>query len=409
MTKSHYRARKVCAFIIGVIFFCSGIFKLLDPVGSGLIVESYYNFFHLSFLDFSAKAIAVALSLTETLVGVCLITRIWRKTVAYITAILIGFFTFISLILFIFNPNMDCGCFGEVIRLTHWQTLLKNLIICALAVGAFIPFKDFGHPKRSRYVSFGLVAGAVLLFALYSLMSIPLLDFTSYAVDSEIVAGQVKSKYDFDDYSSNFIYEKNGKYGAFTLDHLPDSTWKYIKTETIKKDNPFEKASVNNLSFSDASGNYQDDLASIGKVMIVSSYSPGKLTSGQWIKIFNFLSNSKAAGFKPLMLIASTPEGLESSLDNIQLSQSEKTMLLTSSYFADYKTLISLNRSNGGASYYYEGELISKWARMSLPDKNELQGISNNDQNSLMLKSSTRGRVIFESFLFYAFMVMIFV
>lgn len=405
----HYRTRKVCAFIIGVLFFCSGIFKLLDPVGAGLIVESYYKFFHLSFLDFSAKTIAVALSLTETLVGACLITRIWRKTVAYIATILIGFFTFVSLLLFIFNPNMDCGCFGEVIHLTHWQTLLKNLILCALAVGAFIPFKDFGHPKRSRYVSFGLVAGGVLLFTLYSLMSIPLLDFTSYAVDSEIVAGQGNSKYDFDEYTSNFIYEKNGKRGAFTLDHLPDSTWKYVKTETIKKDNPFDKASINNLSFSDASGNYQDDLAAKGKVMIVSSYSPKKLTAGQWTKIFNFLSHSKSAGFKPLMLTASTPKGLENSLDKIKLGQSEKAMLLAYSYFADYKTLISLNRSNGGATYYYDGELISKWARMSLPDKNELQGISNDDQTSLMLKSSSRGRVIFESFLFYVFMVMIFV
>jgi hypothetical protein len=409
MTKMHYRTRKVCAFIIGVLFFCSGIFKLLDPVGTGLIVGSYYKFFHLSFLDFSAKTIAVTLSLTETLVGACLITRIWRKSVAYIAAILIGFFTFIALTLFIFNPNMDCGCFGEVIHLTHWQTLLKNLILCALAAGAFIPFKNLGHPKRSRYVSFGLVTGAVLLFTLYSLMSIPLLDFTSYAVDSEIVAGQGNNKYDFDEYTSNFIYDKNGKRGAFTLDHLPDSTWKYVKTETIKMDNPFNKISINNLSFSDASGNYKDDLAAKGKVMIVSSYSPRKLTAGQWTKIFNFLYHSKSAGFKPLMLTASTPEGLEISLDKVNLGQSEKAMLLAYSYFADYKTLISLNRSNGGATYYYDGELVSKWARMSLPDKNELQGISNEDQTSLMLKSSSRGRVIFESFLFYVFMVMIFV
>jgi hypothetical protein len=84
-------------------------------------------------------------------------------------------------------------------------------------------------------------------------------------------------------------------------------------------------------------------------------------------------------------------------------------MLMVFSYFADYRTLISLNRSNGGATYYFDGELISKWARMSMPDKNELQGISNDDQTSLMLKSSIRGRVIFESFLFYVFMVMIFV
>lgn len=409
MTKLHYRIRKICSFIIGVTFFCSGIFKLLDPVGAGLVVDSYYKFFHLSFLSFSAETVAVTMALMETLIGAALVTRIWRKAIAYIASIFIGFFTLLTIILVIFNPNMDCGCFGEVIHFTHWQTLLKNLILCALAFGAFVPFKDFGHPKHSKYVSFGLVAGSVLLFTLYSLMSIPLLDFTPYAVDSEIVAGHDNNKQEFDEYTSNFIYEKNGKYGAFTLDHLPDSTWKYVKTETIKKDSPFDKATVNNLSFSDASGNYQDDILAKGKVMIVSSYSPERLSTAQWTKLFSFLSNSKATGFKPLLLVSTTPEGLESTLDKTKLSQSEKAMLMVFSYFADYRTLISLNRSNGGATYYFDGELISKWARMSMPDKNELQGISNDDQTSLMLKSSIRGRVIFESFLFYVFMVMIFV
>ena len=409
MTKTKYWLRKTCSFLIGMIFFCSGILKLLDPVGAGLVVDSYFKFFHVAFLGFSAKAVAVILALSETLIGTSLIVRIWRRQMAYLTSAFIGFFTLISILLVIFNPDMDCGCFGEAIHLTHWQTLFKNLILCGLAAAAFLPFKEFGHPKRKKYVSFALVTGAVLLLSLYSLFSIPLIDFTPFNVDSELTAAQNGKEGDFDEYYSTFIYEKDGETGAFTLDNLPDSTWKYVRTQTIRKDNPFAKTNINNLSFSDVSGNYKDDSAGKGKVMIVSAYDPDKLDKVQWSKIASFLSNSQTAGFKPLLLLSSTPHEFEKTLGKTGLGQSDKSRIMIYAYFSDYKTLISLNRSNGGATYFYEGEVVSKWARRALPGKSSLQGISDDDQNDLMLRTSTKGRVIYESFLFYVFMTMIFI
>ena len=125
----HYRLRRLCAFIIGLVFLLAGIFKLLDPVGASLVVEEYYRFLHLGFMLPTAKVVSVALALLEALLGAALISGVWRKTVTFVTTLLIILFTILTFFLAIFNPTMDCGCFGEVIHLSNLQTFLKNLIL----------------------------------------------------------------------------------------------------------------------------------------------------------------------------------------------------------------------------------------------------------------------------------------
>ena len=115
----HYRLRRFCAFIIGLVFLLAGIFKLLDPVGAGLVVEEYYRFLGLTFMLPTAKAVAIFLALLEALLGAAMISGVWRDIVAIATSALIVFFTIITLFLAIFNPSMDCGCFGEVIHLSN--------------------------------------------------------------------------------------------------------------------------------------------------------------------------------------------------------------------------------------------------------------------------------------------------
>ena len=100
--------KRFCGFITGLTFFISGLVKLMDPVGAGLVMKEYYDFLHIGFMAFSAKAMGVAFALAETIVGVALITGVWRKITAQITLVMLGFFTLLTLILVIFKPEMDC-------------------------------------------------------------------------------------------------------------------------------------------------------------------------------------------------------------------------------------------------------------------------------------------------------------
>ena len=216
------RLKRFCGFITGIVFFVSGILKLMDPVGAGLIMDEYYNFLHLGFLSFSSKVMGTAFALAETVIGVGLITGVWRRIIGMAAIILQGFFTLLTLLLVIFNPEMDCGCFGEAIHLTHMETFIKNLILMALLIIYYIPRQHLGETRNKKYVSFAVVCTSIVAFTAYSWMYIPLVDYTAYKPGTDLKDANI----DADEmYESVFIYEKEGQQEEFTLGHLPDTIW----------------------------------------------------------------------------------------------------------------------------------------------------------------------------------------
>ena len=154
MKPSLLKISRFCAILVGLVLLASGLLKLLDPVGTGLIVQEYCRFLHLDFLSGVARWAGVALALLESVLGTALLTGVYRRATAVATQILLAVFTLITILLVVFKPEMDCGCFGEAVHLTHSQSLLKNLILLALVAVAFLPFKDLGEPKKRKYYAF---------------------------------------------------------------------------------------------------------------------------------------------------------------------------------------------------------------------------------------------------------------
>jgi Methylamine utilisation protein MauE. len=354
MKKAHHSFRRFCAILIGLVFLASGLLKLLDPVGTGLIVSEYFKFFHLGFLQGTAKALGMVLSLVEAITGAALISGVFRKTTAIVTAVLVVFFTIITLILWIAKPEMDCGCFGEAIHLSHGQTLLKNLVLLALAALAFIPFQNFGVPRKGKYVAFFLAIPSLIFALCHNARHLPMIDFTEFAPGTELFASLDNDYQEMDGKVPTFIYERNGQRGSFTLDALPDSTWTFVGVDTLSRSGMYKNASKPVLSFRDAEGEYQDELAVLGKVMVFSVYDP---EDADWDRIRTQAAEARVCGATPLILAVpgeDTPEDV---------------------YLADYKPLITLNRANGGATYFNDGELISKWSPRDVPEGEELRSL----------------------------------
>ena len=372
--------KRFCGFITGFVFFISGILKLMDPVGTGLIIKGYLEFMHLGFLDPAAKFLGAALALTEAIFGTGLITGVWRRIIAPATISLQSFFTLITLVLVIFNPAMDCGCFGEAIHLSHEETFIKNIILLALLLIYYIPSKHLGETKRRKYISFSIVTASVIMFMVYSWAHMPLIEFTDYKPGLSVKTSNADVEYE-----AAFVYEKDGKRETFPLEDLPDSTWTFVSTEAIIKSG---KADSPGLSFSDEEGNYADSLATKGKVIIISIYD-ADISEKKWKRIDTFTSNAKKAGFKTLLL-TSTP--VESHSD---------------AFIADYKTLLTLNRSNGGATYFQNGYLISKWSMKGYPDTEGLEKIHSEDITEGIIGKETQESLTFQAFLLYVFAVML--
>lgn len=362
----------------------------MDPVGAGLVMGEYLDFLHMGFLGFSAKVLGTAFALAETLIGTALMTGVWRKLTGIAAMAFQAFFTLLTLALVIYNPEMDCGCFGEAIHLTHMQTFVKNIALCILLCAYFFPTRMLGHPLKRKYVSFGIVTISVSLFMVYSWMYIPLMDFTDYKAAAALKAGQSDSDTGEDMFEALFVYEKDGVEEAFDLDHLPDSTWTFVRTEAATAAGT-ETEGLIDLSFYDSMGNYHDEMAAEGKVIVVSVYDT-KISERKWNEIIDFTNDAEAAGFTTLILVAGpAPEGM--SIDNL--------------YTADRKTLLAMNRSNGGVTFFSDGYLVRKWAQRNAPDFDGLVELNSEDETEIITYHDTKGSLGFQGFLLYVFAVML--
>lgn len=400
------KARRFCAVLIGLVFFVTGTLKLMDPVGTMLIVREYLNFLHLGFLSGAAMVFAEFFAVAETGLGICLVTGVFRKVTAWCVTGLLGGFTLLTLLLWVLNPSMDCGCFGEAVHLTHFQSFAKNVVLCILTFAAFFPYKDFGEPKKSKYVTFALTAAASAAFAVYSLMFIPMLELTPFNLSSRLEASESQAAGE-DEYVSTFVYEKNGKRGLFTLDFIPDSTWTFVEAHTVKKEDYINETDFPRLSFRDNSGEYRDTLAVKGLVMAVSVPEPAKMSAKRWENTARLLGDAAEKGFVPLLLVADSPDGFSHLIASEKLGAEESMQLMTAVYYSDYKTLISLNRSNGGAVYFNDGNILCKWAARNLPSPRKLAKLVRHDATEVMLDSDSKGKLAFEAYMLYTLAMML--
>lgn len=397
------RLKRFCGFIAGFVFFIGGLLKLMDPVGAGLVMKEYLEFLHAGFLAFAAKPLGVLFALAESTIGTGLITGVWRKTTAVAAMILQAFFTLLTLLLVIFNPEMDCGCFGEAIHLTHMQTFVKNLILCAMLAAYYFPARRLGFPKKIKYVSFGVVTVSVIAFTVYSWIFIPLVDFTAYKPAAALKAGHAFAIEDGDIYESVFIYEKDGIEEAFSLGHLPDTTWNFVRTETVAREG-YTSEELLDLSIYNSNGDYMDETASEGRILIVSVYNTD-MKARRWNRIAQFLLDGEAADFKTMLLVSATEEQFDNALS--KLAPETAHILKAHALFSDYKTLISMNRSNGGVTYFSNGYLIRKGAHKALPDIDEMKEVHDEDETETIIGQSTRGSLAFQGFLLYVSAIML--
>ena len=380
MKKAHHRLRRLCAVLIGLVFLASGLLKLLDPVGTGLIVSEYLKFFHIGFLQGAAKALGMGLSLVEAITGAALITGVFRKTTAVVTSVLVLFFTAVTVVLWLVNPEMDCGCFGEAIHLTHAQTLLKNLVLLALALVAFLPFQNFGVPRKGKYVAFFLALPSLVFALWYNHRHLPMIDFTEFAPGVELFASLDNDYQEMDGKVPSFIYERDGQRGSFSLNNLPDSTWTFVGVDTLSRSGLYKSEAKPVLSFRDAEGNYEDERAVLGKVMVFSVYDPD---GADWERIGSQAADARSCGAAPLLI---TVPGED---------------VPQEAYFADFKPLITLNRANGGATYFNDGELVAKWSPRDVPEGSDMKGVLERDPVDVSTEFTVQRRIKAQGFALY--------
>jgi len=152
--------------LAGLIFVFSGFVKGIDPMGTAFKFGDYFTAFGIGFLDNLALPFAIILCLVEFITGMMLLSGSMIKLSSWMAALFMAFFTPLTLILAIFNPVSDCGCFGDAIHLTNWQTFMKNVVITLLVVFVFIR-RDDRRGTLSVKAALNFILVFIFLFLLF--------------------------------------------------------------------------------------------------------------------------------------------------------------------------------------------------------------------------------------------------
>lgn len=346
--------RGICRIVFSLTFIISGLLKLFDPVGTGLIMKEYFAFMHLGFLDPAAVGLGIALSTVEFITGVSVLIGLKMNFFAPVALCLTGFFTLLTLYLAIFNPISDCGCFGQAIHLTNWQTFQKNLVLLALALLIFFSRHKATKiaPDAVQWVFVGLLTCLGLVVAVQSLIGLPQIDFTVYNVGRDLT-------YLDDDtvYETVFLYSKDGKQEEFTLDNLPDSTWTFVDSRTELKSGSPKLAQIDFILEKTE-----------GRFFAASVYDLEKLSPQGWVRIENLRKQAMMMG-EDFVIYAP-----------VETEECRQ---------ADRKSLMTLNRSNGGLTYFYDGVIAGKWSSRKL-ETLDLEQIVQSDPDLMVLKRRVR-------------------
>ena len=350
--------------IFGSVYIVSGFLKFIDPVGTSLIVNEYLQVMHLEFLSWGSLAFGIILSSFEFLIGISVLAGIRIRIGSFLGLIVSSFFTILTFVMAILDSIKECGCFGEAIHLTMWETFIKNIILTACIIPIFIYRKKFKQvaPEFAEWILIGIMAAFSIFVPVYSVINIPFAEFGHYKVGTNLSV-KLTEMNNASQYKTRFIYEKDGKQEYFDLDNLPDDSWTYVDSETIFEGD--EKSLTFDMSINDLTGESMAEslVNSEDPIFIFSAYYPDKLKDGYWEKINEAFDSLYSAGAMPYLLVT-TYEDIEESVIEKYPSLSRSLMI------GDFKTLISMVRSNGGAIYIRDGIVVKKWSGKFLESSN---------------------------------------
>ena len=231
----------MCRFVLGITFIFSGFVKAVDPLGSFYKIQDYLEAFGLSAWVpwIVALFFGIGLAGIEFCVGVFLFLGIRRSMASWLALLLMCFMTPLTLYLALADPVSDCGCFGDAVVLTNWETFGKNVVLLVAAVVAFKGRKlilRFISQKSAWMVSMYTLL-FIFILSFYCLSRLPIFDFRPYKIGTDMRAAMtVPEGAKSDVFETTYILEKDGKRQEFTLDNYPDSTWTFVESKTVLKE-----------------------------------------------------------------------------------------------------------------------------------------------------------------------------
>ena len=361
----------VSRFVLAVVFIFSGFVKAIDPLGTQYKIQDYIDAFGWVgvFPDFVPFLASALLGMLEFCLGVYLFFGIRRIIAPRAVVVVMAIMTPLTFWLALDNPVSDCGCFGDAVVLSNWETFWKNVILLAMSVVVLKWRKRIFPLVTTRFDWLIALYGFIYIFCMtiYCYRELPVFDFRPYHVGADIRQGmEIPEGKEPTVYETRFILQKDGVEKEYTLDNYPDSTWTFVDSRTVVKKQGYEPP-IHDFSMM----NYEDGEDITERVLSDENYT--------------FLLVAHQLGLADDSKIDLINELYDYSLDNgyafycLTSSSDEDIMKWQENTGAEYPfclmdniTLKTMIRSNPGLILLKEGKVIRKWSVNNFLDEYEL-------------------------------------
>ena len=360
-----------CRILLGVTFAFSGVVKAIDPIGGSIKIEEYLTSFGLNYFLWMDDLLSFGQAAVEFALGICLLLAVYRKLTTIGVLLFMCFFTPLTLYLAIFNPVSDCGCFGDAITLSNWETFFKNVVLLAASICTCIY-----HKRLTSFYSYKAYWFVVLFVFFFSIAfcyqnfaHLPLKDFRPYKVGlniSELM--DIPEDAPQDEYL--FIYEKDGEKKKFKLEDAPfdDASWNYVDAELVIEGfipviSSFELYNRNQENIADV-------ILSQPRLSFLLILPNINKASEIHIEKINDIYDYAVEAEAKLPFYGVTASS-ENDIEEWKINTGADYPFLT----ADDVLLKTMIRSNPGLIIIKNGTILAKWHHNDIPDEDKLEEV----------------------------------
>lgn len=348
---------QITRIIVGILFIFSGFVKLVDPLGFSYKLEEYLGpgVFELDFLIPFALQLAIFIVIFELLLGVTLLMGFAKNFTRWSLLIMIVFFTFLTFYSAYFNKVTDCGCFGDAIPLTPWQSFYKDIILLVLILFIFFK-KKYLNPifsKSLAFLIFIVALGISIYLSYHGLNHLPIIDFRPYSIGTDITKSMTIPK-DAPKAIYNYYwkFEIDGEEKTVvTQGSYPNVKGKLITYRTELIDKGYVPP-IHDFSIENGGRDYTAIILAEPKVLMIPAYNLTKSKIEAWQSIMPIIENAHSQNYRVVVLTSSGEKAQK--LLNEQL----KTEL--GFFFADETAIKTIVRSNPGLLILNKGVIKQK-------------------------------------------------
>lgn len=355
----------IVRFVVGGLFIFSGLIKINDPIGTSIKLEEYFDVFSYDIAPFfsSLKAIslplAVFLVVVEVVLGIMLILNYKPKFTTIALAVIIVFFTFLTFYSAYFNKVTDCGCFGDAIKLTPWESFYKDIFLVVL-IAILLIFQNSLRPNK-QYWAAGITAVSLVLatgLSIYAIQNLPFIDFRAYKVGVNInTAMQPSAALEY-----SYVMTKGGEQVVF--DQYPTGD-EYEFVEMNLK-NPDALPKISDFSVWNEQGDFTEEILSKKRVLILIS-NISKMDQSNFDDIDNLIKDLKGTEVRISMISASSEDEIKAMIERLNWD--------VDYYMADATVVKTIIRSNPGIMVLQEGIILGKYHHNNTPDASEVTNL----------------------------------